>query len=108
MNENLKKKISELFGKIDTKVLETKLNQAMEMIKDGKHEEIVEKLNKMDKKEIFTKLEELKNLPPESIAAIKDKINLKIDNEDISKLENKLDPEGKKIIKKMISTFNDT
>lgn len=106
MKENFKKKLSELFEKIDSKVLESKLNQAVEMIKNGKHEEIIEKLNKMDKKEILTKLEELENLPPETFNEIKDKIDLKTYEKDISNIGKKLNPEGKKIIEKMISTFN--
>lgn len=105
MNENLKKKLSELLGKVDSKVIEAKLNQAAEMIKNGEHEEIVKKLNNMDKQEILDKLSEIENLPKENLDALKNKIGLNLSGDDISKIQNKLGPDGKKIIEKMISTF---
>lgn len=105
MNENLKKKLSELLGKFDSKVVEAKINQAVEMIKNGEHEEIVKKLNNMDKDEILEKLSEIDNLPKENLEALKNKIGLDLSGEDISKIQSKLAPDGKKLIEKMISTF---
>lgn len=101
----MKNKLSELLGKVDGKLLEAKLNQAMEMIKNGEHEEIIKKLNNMDKNEILEKLAEMEKLPQNNLEAIKNKVSNDISNEDISKLQKKLNPEGKKIIEKIITTF---
>jgi hypothetical protein len=105
VSDNLKNKLSELLGKVDGKVLEAKLNQAMEMIKNGEHEEIIKKLNNMDKNEILEKLSEIEKLPQNNVDSIKNKLAKDLSNEDISKLQSKLNPEGKKIIEKIISTF---
>jgi hypothetical protein len=105
VNDNLKKKLSELLGKVDSKVLEAKINQAVEMIKSGKHEEIINTLNKMDKDEVMEKISEIENLPQENLDAIKSKVGSDLSGEGMTKLQEKLNPEGKKIFDKMISTF---
>lgn len=43
MKQDLRQKIAQLLEKVDSKVLEAKLNQTMEMIKNGQHEEIAKK-----------------------------------------------------------------
>jgi hypothetical protein len=105
VNDNLKKKLSELLGKVDSKVLEAKINQAVEMIKNGEHEEIINTLNKMDKDEVLEKISEMENLPKENLDALKNKIGLNLSGEELTSIQKKLNPEGKKIIDKMISTF---
>jgi hypothetical protein len=101
----MKNKLSELFGKVDSKILEAKLNQAVDMLKNGEHEELIKKLNNMDKQEILDKLSEIEKLPKENLEALKSKFGNEISSNEISKIKGKLDSDGKKIIEKMISTF---
>ena len=53
---DLNKKLAEMLGKMDEKVLQAKLNAALDMLKKGKTEELAKKINKIDKNELMDKI----------------------------------------------------
>jgi len=55
---DINKKLSELFGKMDQKMLEKRINTAIEMLKNGDVDELSKKINKIDKNELLEKINE--------------------------------------------------
>jgi len=85
---DINKKLSELFGKMDQKMLEKRINTAIEMLKNGDVDELSKKINKIDKK-----LKEF-NIN-------KDEIRQKITDADLSKLSQLLGEHGDEIVEKL-------
>lgn len=105
MKQDFKKTISDFLGKVDNKVLEAKMQQALEMIKKGDHDEIIKKINTMDKEELSEKLNEFSNMKPEELEAFREKLGIQVKKEDITPISDKLGADGKKFLEKIISTF---
>lgn len=102
---DLKKMVSDFMEKVDKKVLEKKLNHASELIKSGKQKDLISMLNSLDKNDIIEKVKEFEKLPPEDIAKLKEKLQQTVNFEDIENIQNNLDPESKKLLEKIITTF---
>jgi hypothetical protein len=49
MANSINKKLADLLGKVDDKVLTAKINAAIDMLKNGDHDELAKKLSKVDK-----------------------------------------------------------
>ncbi len=64
---------------LNDKMLQMKLNSAMDMLKKGNTEELAKKINKMDKNELIDKIDEIDE------DKLKD-LNLKIDKDEMKKL----------------------
>lgn len=105
MKYDLKKVIGDMLGKIDNKVLETKLHQAIELIKKGDHDEIIKKFNNADKEELLAKLHEMEKLNPQELDVLREKIGSAIKKDELNSISNNLNTDGKKILEKIISTF---
>jgi len=105
VTQDLRKKIAQLLEKVDNKVLEAKISQTVEMIKNGQYDEIAKKIRNLDKNDIETKLDELSLMKPEEIQALKEKFVGNIKTDDLDKLSSQLNPEGKKFLEKIVSTF---
>lgn len=76
MGESGNKKLSEI---LNDKMLQMKLNSAMDMLKKGNFDELAKKLNKVDKNELIEKIDELDE------SKLKD-LNLNIDKQEIQKI----------------------
>lgn len=76
MSDSSNKKFSELLG---DKMLQMKLNSAMDMLKKGNVDDLAKKINKMDKNDLIDKIDEMDE------SKLKD-MNLKIDKEEMKKL----------------------
>ena len=101
MNNNFNKKLSDLLAKMDDKITQTKINSALDMLKNGNTDELAKKIGKMDKDELLTKINEfdtskLKDLNI-NISDIKDKIS----DSDLQKLSGLIGDKGDDIVKKL-------
>lgn len=106
MKNLLNKKIAELFEKMDDKVLQAKLNAALEMLKNGDTEELAKKLNKIDKNELLTKINEFDEAKLQSLNINIDELKRNISEEDLSKLSSMIGNDGEEIIKKIKTLLN--
>lgn len=101
MVDAFNKKLAELLGKMDEKVLQAKLNAAMDMLQKGNTDDLVKKLNKMDKNEIVDKLNEIDDSKLKELNINKDEVKQKISNVDFEKMAQLIGEHGDEIIKKI-------
>ncbi|AEV67311.1 hypothetical protein [Acetivibrio clariflavus] len=73
-----------LMDLLNDKMLQVKLNNAIDMLKKGNTEELAKKLNKMDKNELIEKINEIDENKLKEL-------NLKIDKDEMKKLINEVD-----------------
>lgn len=101
MVNNFGKKLSELIGKMDDKVLQTKLNTAFEMLKEGNNEELAKKIGKMDKNELLSKINELDENKLKEMNLNKADIKQKLSSVDLEAFQKMLGEQGPEIISKI-------
>lgn len=101
MNEGFNKKLAEMLGKMDEKVLQARLNAAMEMLKKGNTEELAKKINKIDKEELLKKMSEFDESKLKDLKINKDELKQKISGEDLDKLAALIGDQGDEVIKKI-------
>jgi exonuclease I len=101
MANSLGKKLSELIGKMDDKVLQAKLNTALDMLKEGNNEEIAKKIGKMDKNELLSKINELDENKLKEMNLNKTEIKQKLNNVDLEAFQKMLGEQGPEIISKI-------
>jgi flavodoxin len=93
--------LAEMLGKMDEKVLQTRLNAAMEMLKKGNTEELAKKINKIDKEELLKKMSEFDESKLKDLKINKDELKQKISGEDLDKLAALIGDQGDEVIKKI-------
>lgn len=98
---DINKKLSELFGKMDQKMLEKRINTAIEMLKNGDVDELSKKINKIDKNELLEKINEFDESKLKEFNINKDEIRQKITDADLSKLSQLLGEDGDEIVEKL-------
>jgi len=101
MSSGLNKKLSELLGKMDDKVLKAKLNAAMEMLSEGNKEELAKKIEKIDKNEVLAKLNEIDDEKIKSLNLNKKELKEKLNSVDLDAVEKMLGENGPMIMKKI-------
>ena len=101
MNDSISKKIAELMGKMDEKVLQAKLNAAIDMLKKGNTEELAKKINKLDKNELLEKLNELDDEKLKELNIDKEDIRKKVSEADFQKMARLLGENGDELISKI-------
>ena len=101
MANSLGKKLSELIGKMDDKVLQTKLNSAFNMLKEGNNEELAKKIGKMDKNELLSKINELDENKLKEMNLNKAEIKEKLNSVDLDAFQKMLGEKGPEIISKI-------
>ena len=101
MTEGFNKKLAEMLGKMDEKVLQARLNAAMEMLKKGNTEELAKKINKIDKSELLKKMSEFDDSKLKDLKINKDELKQNISSEDLNKLAALLGDQGEEVIKKI-------
>lgn len=101
MANSLNKKIAELLGKMDEKVLQTKINAALEMLKNGNNEELAKKINKMDMNELVTKINEIDENKLKDMNINKNEMKQKINEADLNNLQKLLGEHGGEIVSKI-------
>jgi exonuclease I len=98
---DLSKKISELFGKMDEKMLQKKINTAIDMLQNGDIEDLAKKLNKIDKDELLEKINEFDESKLEKLNIDKSEIRQKINEADLNNLAQLLGEQGDEIVKRL-------
>lgn len=98
---DINKKLSELFGKMDEKMLQKKINTAIEMLQNGDLEDLSKKLNKMDKNEILEKINEFDESKLKEFNINKNEIRQKVTDADLNNLSQMLGENGDEIIGKL-------
>lgn len=101
MSNNLNKKLSELLGKMDDKVLQTKINAAVEILKNGDTDDLAKKLNKINKSELMSKLNEIDESRLKDLNLNKAELRQKMSNIDLDAVKKMLGDNGPEIIEKI-------
>ena len=101
MTSGLYKKLADLLGKMDEKVLQAKINAAIEMLKDGNNEELAKKLGKVDKNELLSKLNELDDSKLKEMNLNKTEMQQKLNSIDMDAVQKMLGDQGSEIISKI-------
>lgn len=101
MSSGLNKKLADLLGKMDDKVLQAKINAAIDMLKDGNNEELTRKLGKVDKNELISKLNELDDSKLKEMNMNKAEMKQKLNSIDLNAVQKMLGDQGPEIINKI-------
>jgi len=101
MSNFLNKKISEIIGKMDEKVLQAKLNAALDMLKNGNFDELAKKINKIDKNELMEKINEFDESKLRELNIDKQELRSRISDTDLANLQKLIGEHGDEIIKKI-------
>lgn len=100
-NNIFNKKLSELLGKMDDKMLQAKINAAVDMLKENNSEELSKKLSKIDKNEVLSKLNEIDDAKLKELNLNKAELQEKLKNVDFSAVQKMLGDQGSEIINKI-------
>lgn len=101
MSNIFNKKIAELMGKMDEKVVQTKLNTALDMLRKGDTDELARKINKMDKNELLSKIDEFDKEKLKDLNINTEEMKKKITDADLQKLSTLIGDRGDEIINKI-------
>lgn len=101
MSNSFNKKFAEILGKMDEKVLQTKINAALDMLKKGNTEELARKISKVDKEELLTKIDEFDYSKLQGLNIDTDEIKRRITNADLNKLSQLIGDHGDEIVLKL-------
>lgn len=101
MANSFNKKVSDLIGKMDDKVLQAKINAAVDMLKNGDTEDLAKKLNKVDKNELMTKLNEIDEVKLKGLNLNKAELKQKMGSIDMDAVKKLLGDKGPEIIDKI-------
>lgn len=101
MSNGLNKKLADLLGKMDDKVLQAKINAAIDMLKDGNNEELARKLGKVDKNELISRLNELDDSKLNEMNMNKAEMKQKLNSIDLNAVQKMLGDQGSEIISKI-------
>ena len=101
MSNSFNKKLSEVLGKMDERVLQAKLNAALDMLQNGDMDEIARRLNKIDKNELLSKINELDESKLRNLNIDKEEIRKRVTDADLNNLEKLIGEHGDEIIAKI-------
>ncbi|MFZ5987468.1 MAG: hypothetical protein ACOYWZ_10150 [Bacillota bacterium] len=102
MNNNyFKKSLADTLGKIDNKVLQAKLNMALDTLKSGSIDELGKLLNSMDKDLLIEKLHELDKSTIHKLNINAGEIKKRITDSDLEKLSRIVGKRGNEVVKKI-------
>ncbi|MFZ5986121.1 MAG: membrane trafficking protein [Bacillota bacterium] len=101
MSDLFNKKLSELFGKMDEKVLQVRLNAAIDMLKKGNVDDLAKKINKMDKNELLDKINEIDESKLKELNIDKNEIKQRVSDADLNNLAKLLGEQGDEIVEKL-------
>ena len=103
MSNSLNKKLIEIMGKMDDRVLQMKLNAALDMLRKGNTEELARKVNRMDMDELVTNVNEFDAAKLKELNINKEEIREKVTETDFRKLASLLGERGDEIVGKLRS-----
>lgn len=94
--------MSNLFEKIDNKILAAKIEQGMAMLKNQSPEELSKRIDKMDKKEVMKKLNEIDEKKLREMNLDVKKIKNQLSAMDIAKARQVAGQDGAQIVDKVL------
>ena len=100
-NNSFNKKLAELIGKMDEKVLQAKLNTALDMLKKVDTDELAKKINKMDKDELISKINEFDDSKIKDMNINLEEVKKRVTEEDLRRLQKLIGEQGDEIVKKI-------
>lgn len=106
MSNSINKKLSELLGKVDDKVLQAKINAALDMLRNNNKDELMKKLGKLDKDEIMAKLNEFDENRLKELNINKSEMRQKLNSIDMDAVQKMLGEKGPEIISKIRDIIN--
>ncbi|HEX2946206.1 MAG TPA: membrane trafficking protein [Clostridia bacterium] len=95
------KKLAEMLGKMDDKVLQAKINAAVDMLKNTDKEELAKKLGKVDKNELLSKLNEIDDEKLKDLNLNKTDLKQKMSSIDMETVQKMLGDKGPDIMNKI-------
>jgi len=98
MGDSLSKKLQEMLA---DKMLQTKLNKALEMLKKDDTDDLAKKIAKVDKEELMNKLNEYDDEKIKNLKIDKEDLKKKITQNDLDKLGKLLGKDSDAIMKKV-------
>lgn len=94
-------KLSKLWGKMDSKLINSKINKSIELLKNPDSTELEKKLSKIDTKELLQKIDEFDKSKLDELNIDKQELKEKISNIDLAKVSSLLGEDGDEIISKL-------
>jgi transcriptional regulator of aromatic amino acid metabolism len=99
-NNSFNKKLADILGKMDDKVLQAKMNAALDMLKRGDTEDLAKKISKMDKEDLLKKINEFDASKLEELNIDKNEIRQRVSEADLNNLSKLIGEHGDEIVKK--------
>lgn len=106
MSDMFKGKLADMLSKMDEKVLQAKLNAALDMLKKGNTDELAKKIGKMDKNELMDKMNDFDESKLKDLNINMDEIRRNVSNADLEKLSRLVGDQGDEIVKKLKTLLN--
>jgi hypothetical protein len=106
MSNLFNKKLSVILSKMDDKMTQTKLNAALDMLKNGNTDDLAKKIGKMDKDELLTKINEFDTSKLKDLNININDIKQKVNEADLNKLSSLIGDKGDEIVKKLKDILN--
>ena len=94
-------KLSKLFGKMDAKILNSKINKSIELLQNPDTTELEKKISKLDTKELLQKINEFDKSKLDELNIDKQELKEKISHLDLNKISSLLGENGDEIISKL-------
>lgn len=102
MAKNLfNQKLSKLWGKMDSKILNSKINKSIEILQNPDTRELEKQLSKIDPNELLEKIDEFDQSKLDELDIDKKELKEKIANIDLTKVSSLLGDKGDEIISKL-------
>ncbi len=101
MSNAFNKKLNEIMGKMDEKMLQAKINAALDMLKKGNTDELARKIKKIDKEELLAKINEFDDSRLKELKINKDEIKQRITEADFQKLADLIGEHGDVVVAKI-------
>ena len=101
MNKSMNKMLADILGKMDEKVLQAKLNAALDMLKKGNIDELAKKISKMDKDELLKKINEIDSSRLKELNIDREEVKQKLDGVDLNSMARLIGDHGEDIVNKI-------
>lgn len=94
-------KLSKLWGKIDSKIINSKIDKSIEMLKNPDTSELQKELSKIDTDELLQKIDEFDEAKLNELDIDKKELLAKLSTVDLNKLSSLLGDKGDEVISKI-------
>lgn len=102
MRKNIfSQKLSKLWGKVDSKIINSKIDKSIEMLKNPDTSELQKELNKIDTNELLQKIDEFDESKLDELDIDKKELLAKLSSVDLDKVSSLLGDKGNEIISKI-------